>query len=149
MYGVLWSATGIDQAYPVDYVRAQTDFSTDISFHGQAGPTLDRDQLAFEILEAGLRAAGETPVLLINEPILISTGENSEMRYNFLYPRWAYDDWRAQMTEVSASEGWLYLDLWNLVPADQFTNSAIHLTPQGESLLVSRIRETIRQQTCP
>jgi hypothetical protein len=149
MYGVLWSATGIDQTYPADYSRAQTDFDTDITFHGMAGPTLDESQLAFDILEAGLTAAGNIPVVLVNEPMLISSGANSDLRYNFLYPRWAYDDWRLMMEGKAASLGWNYLDLWNLVPTDQFTNSAIHMTPAGESLMVEQIKRSIQQQVCP
>ena len=32
MYGILWTATGIDQTYPVDYQRTQTDFNTDVIY---------------------------------------------------------------------------------------------------------------------
>ncbi len=149
MYGVLWSATGIDQTYPSDYERAQTDFGTDISFHGLKPPTLDLGQLAFDVLQAGMQAAGSTPVLLINEPMLISRGRNSDIRYNFFYPRWAYDQWRQVMIDKAAKQGWNYLDLWDLVPADQFTNSAIHLTPAGEAMLAGRVEKTISGQSCP
>jgi hypothetical protein len=149
MYGVLWSATGIDQTYPSDYERAQTDFGTDTAFHGWQPPILDQKQLAFDVLEAGLQAAGKTPVLLINEPMLISSGKNSDLHYNFFYPRWAYDQWRQMMTEKATEQGWDYLDLWNLVPADQFTNSAIHLTPEGEEMLTRRVEQSILIQPCP
>ena len=149
MYGVLWSATGIDQSYPVDYEHAQTDLVSDVVYHGMQPPTLDESKLAFSVLEAGLRAAGKTPVLLVNEPILISTGKNSALRYNFYYPRWAYDQWRQMMNQKAANQGWNYIDLWNLVPADQFTNSAIHVTPAGEALLTGRVEQTILQQSCP
>jgi hypothetical protein len=149
MYGVLWSATGIDQSYPVDYTHAQTDLVSDMTYHGMQPPTLDESKLAFSVLEAGLRAAGKTPVLLINEPILVSTGKNSDLRYNFYYPRWAYDQWRQMMNQKAASQGWDYLDLWNLVPADQFTNSAIHMTPAGEALMTGSVEHTILQQSCP
>ncbi|MGB8214775.1 MAG: hypothetical protein WCE68_14555 [Anaerolineales bacterium] len=149
MYGVLWSATGIDQTYPADYVRAQTDYNTDATFDGMRPPTLDETKLAFDVLEAGLRAAGKTPVLLINEPMLISTGKNSAIRYNFYYPRWAYDQWRQMMLQKAADQGWNYLDLWNLVSADQFTNSAIHLTPAGEALLAGQVEQSILEKTCP
>ncbi len=37
---------------------AQIDFNTDVTFHGMQPPTLDESQLAFDVLEAGLRAAG-------------------------------------------------------------------------------------------
>ena len=149
MYGVLWSATGIDQSYPVDYAHAQTDLVSDVTYHGMQPPTLDESKLAFSVLEAGLRAAGKTPVLLINEPILVSTGKNSDLRYNFYYPRWAYDQWRQMMDQKAASQGWDYLDLWKLVPADQFTNSAIHVTPAGEALVTGSVENTILQQSCP
>jgi hypothetical protein len=149
MYGVLWSATGIDQTYPADYGRARTDFNTDAAFHGLQPPTLDPAQLAFNVLEAGLQAAGKTPVLLINEPMLISGVKNSDLHYNFFYPRWAYDQWRQMMTKKAAEKNWNYLDLWDLVPADQFTNSAIHLTPAGEAMLARRVEKAILEQTCP
>jgi hypothetical protein len=149
MYGVLWSATGIDQSYPVDYAHAQTDLASDVTYHGMQPPTLDESKLAFSILEAGLRAAGKTPVLLVNEPILVSSGKNSTLRYNFYYPRWAYDQWRQILDQKATSQAWDYLDLWNLVPADQFTNSAIHVTPDGEALVTGRVEQTILQQSCP
>jgi hypothetical protein len=149
MYGVLWAATGIDQIYPSDYERAQIDFGTNAAFHDIQPPTLDEAQLAFGVLEAGLHVAGKTPVLLFNEPMLISTGRNSDIHYNFFYPRWAYDQWRQMMTKKATDQGWKYLDLWNLVPADQFTNSAIHLTPEGEAFLAGQMKQTILKQTCP
>jgi len=62
----------------------------------------------------GLRAAEDTPVLLINEPMLISTGKNSDLRYNFFYPRWAYDQYRQMMAERARSGAWNYLDLWDI-----------------------------------
>jgi hypothetical protein len=149
MYGILWSATGIDQSYPDDYTPAQTDFDTDITFFGMSGPTLDESRLAFDILEAGLAAVAGTPVLMINEPMLISTGENSDLRYNFFYPRWAYDDWRQMMLARAVAQGWNYLDLWDIVPADQFTNSAIHMTPAGEKLLAEQVESALSGQSCP
>ena len=149
MYGVLWAATGIDQSYPPDYVPAQTDFNTDVSFHGIQPSALDKTQLAFGVLEAGMRAARKIPVILINEPILISNGKNSDLRYNFFYPRWAYDQYRQIMNEMAKADDWNYLDLWDLVPANQFTNSAIHLNPKGESLMAAQVKLAVTRQTCP
>ena len=149
VYGVLWSATGIDQTYPTDYVHAQTDFKSDMTFHVMQPPILEVNQLAFGVLEAGLHLPGETPVILVNEPMLASTGVNSDLRYNFLYPRWAYDQWREIMTTRAAKENWNYLDLWNAVPSSEFTNSAIHLSPFGETLLAERVELAIQKQSCP
>jgi hypothetical protein len=148
IYGIPWAATGIDQVYPTNYEPAQNDFSNDPTFHGMQPPSLDRAQLAFDVLEAGFKAAGKIHVLMINEPILIGSGKNSDTHYNFFYPRWAYDDWRQMMIEKVAIKGWNYLDLWNIVPAADFTNSAIHLTPEGEQIMAKRIKKTLVEQTC-
>jgi hypothetical protein len=148
MYGILWSATGIDQYYPLDYQHAQTDLVSEVTYHGMKPAVLDESKLAFSVLKAGLRAAGKTPVLIVNEPILISSGKNSNLRYNFYYPRWAYDQWRQMMSQKATTQGWNYLDLWDLVPADQFTNSAIHVTPAGEGLLTRGVEQTILHQRC-
>ena len=78
-------------------------------------------------------------MLLVNEPMLISSGANSDIRYNFFYPRWAYDDYREMMSSLSQQNGWTYVDLWNIVPANEFTNSAIHLTPAGENMLAENL----------
>jgi hypothetical protein len=149
MYGVLWAATGIDQVYPEDYTPAQTDFENDTSFHGMQENTFDENTLAFGILDAGMRAAGNTPVLLINEPILISKGQNSDIRYNFFYPKWAYNKYRFLMDEKAQQNGWNYLDMWADILPDQFTNSAIHLTPAGEALMASTVENLIQMQGCP
>jgi hypothetical protein len=106
-------------------------------------------QLAFDVLEAGFQAAGKIPVILVNEPMLIGTGQNSQLRYNFLYPRWAYDQYRQLLSAKAQANGWDYLDLWDLVPADQFTNSAIHMTPAGETMLAGQVTQSILQQSCP
>ncbi len=143
VYGVLWAATGIDQVYPDDYERAQTDFEADDDdFHGLV--TLE-DALALEVLNAGMSVAPN--MMLVNEPMLISNGTNSDIRYNFFYPKWAYDRYVAMLQEHASANNWNYLDLSNLVPADEFTNSAIHLTPAGEQVLAGRIAAAI-QQTC-
>jgi hypothetical protein len=139
IYGVMWAATGIDQVYPTDYARAQTDFEADDSFHGFEPPVLDESRLALNALEAGFRAAGDTPMILVNEPMIISLGTNSDIRYNFFYPRWAYDDYREMMAVLSEQNGWTYVDLWDAVPAKEFTNSAIHLTPAGEKMLAENL----------
>jgi len=141
LYGVMWAATGVDQVYPATYPPAQVDFEADGSFHGRQEGDLPGVTLAWDVLETGMRIANEegAAVLLVNEPMLISTGKNSDLRYNFFYPRWAYDKYRANLTELSAARGWELLDAWDAVPASEFTNSAIHLTPAGEGMLAGLV----------
>ncbi|MEP6894174.1 MAG: SGNH/GDSL hydrolase family protein [Chloroflexota bacterium] len=141
--GALWTSTGIDQIYPKDYERAQTNLEASTDFHGLK--TLE-DTLAIDVLDAGMHAA-PVPTILVNEPMLISDGLNSDVRYNFFYPRWAYDAYRQQLAGFAAAQNWHYLDLWDLVPASEFTNSAIHLTPSGEAMLSTKMAEAI-QSTC-
>jgi len=140
IYGLLWASTGIDQIYPDDYERAQLDLEANEDFHGLSSL---QDSLAFDVLEAGMSIAPN--LILVNEPMLISDGANSDIRYNFFYPRWAYDEYRLMLSQTTAAHNWNYLDLWDLVPSNEFTNSAIHLTPSGEKLLAGKIAAAISE----
>jgi len=142
IYGVSWSSTGIDQVYPENYERAQIGLEANDDFHGL---TSLPDALAVDVLDAGLSTS--IPTLLVNEPILISNGANSDIRYNFYYPRWAYDEYRGLLAEYAEKYNWNYLDLWDVVPMTEFTNSAIHLTPVGEKILAEKIADAI-QSNC-
>ena len=147
-YGVMWAATGIDQEYPTNYEKAQRALDADVTYHGWKPPVMPAEGLAFDVLDAGMSAAGSTPVLLVNEPILVSTGKNSDLRYNFFYPRWVYDQYRQLLAGHSQQMGWNYLDVWDLAPESQFTNTAIHLSPAGEALLTQRVGAAILQEAC-
>jgi hypothetical protein len=149
LYGFMWSATRIDQVYPDEYERAQTDFKEDESFHGMIKSDPDESNLAYPVLEAGMKITGASPIILINEPILISDGENSELRYNYYYPRWAYDQYRAHLNALADNAGWDYHDLWDLVPASEFTNMPFHVTKAGETLIASQIINMVQGYICP
>lgn len=148
LYGVMWAATGVDQFYPETYQPAARDLDPDPAWQGLEPDELPVDALALDVLGAGMRAAGDVPVLLVNEPMLISNGENRDVRYNFFYPRWAYDQYRQILSALSEQLGWNYLDLWRLVPQSEFTNSAIHLTPAGEQQLAAEIAPVVEQEAC-
>jgi hypothetical protein len=77
--------------------------------------------------------------------MFISQGQNSDIRYNFYYPRWAYDDYRRIIQEQSAQYGWNYVDLWDAIPSDEFTNTAVHISPQGNQQLAQRILPFIQE----
>ena len=138
LYGLLWAGTGIDQDYPEDYPAAQVDLEADNSFHGTEGPLPD-EAFAWDILERGTKRAGNVPVLLLNEPMLISNGENSEIRYNYYYPRQAYDSWHASLTSRAEENDWLLLDLWNFLEIADFTNSAIHYNADAAARLADPV----------
>jgi hypothetical protein len=146
-YGVLWAATGVDQVYPLDYPRAQVDLEADATFHGKTDLTVE--DLAMDVLAAGQSAAGKTPIILVNEPIMLSTGANSSIRYNFYYPRRAYDQYRTYLGEQVKNIGMEYLDAWDIVPQQEFTNSAIHLNPQATTRLAQKIKALIIARSAP
>jgi hypothetical protein len=64
-------------------------------------------------------------------------------------PRWAYDQYRQMLLEKSNEEGWNYLDLWNLLPPDEFTNTEFHRSPAGEVYMAKNIMPLILSQICP
>lgn len=149
LYGVMWAATGIDQYIPDTYTPRMEDLPADESFHNLNPPHLIASDLAFDVLQAGVNLAGKTPVVFINEPMFISQGENSNIRYNFYYPRWAYDDYRQLLSDQSKENGWNYRDMWNTVDNSEFTNSAVHLTPRGEAQFAAQVRSVILEMANP
>ncbi|NOQ40542.1 MAG: hypothetical protein GQ562_09510 [Anaerolineales bacterium] len=144
-YGVMWGITGIDQHYPEDYETAKRNFEEDTTFHDWDKGEIVPDDLAYHLLNSGQKIAGKTPILLVNEPILISSGTNSDLRYNYYYPIWAYEQYRQNMQELSKDNGWYYQDFWNLIAEEEFTNTAIHLTPKGVGILSEKLSEMIME----
>ena len=149
-YGLMWASTGIDQTYPTDYTPAQRDFEADDTpYMGWEPDTMQPDWLLTGVLTAGASLAGDVPVLVVNEPILISEGENSDIRYNFFYPRWAYDQYRQWLAADAENAEWLYLDLWDSIAESEFTNSAVHLTPAGSQAYYEALKPALGQFIAP
>jgi len=144
LYGFAWATTRIDQFYPETYTPRSEDFEEDISWGDFDTPeSLTQDDLAFDILDAGVQLARELPIVLVNEPMFISEGQNSDLRYNFFYPRWANDAYRGWLTETASKQGWKLLDLWNAVDNTEYTDSPVHLTPRGVEQFSERLLEAL------
>lgn len=139
-----WAATGIDQAIPADIPRRKTDLDADASWQSftDAAP-FTTDDLAFDVLAAGIARAGNVPVLLVNEPMFISNGANADLRYNSFYPIWAYDLYREMLAETAVTHNWLYLDLWNSIPPAEFTDTPVHLAPAGTKIMAEMVMERL------
>jgi len=138
LYAPMWASTGIDQHIPDEYTLRSSDFEQDVSWGEFTEPQpFTDDDLAFDVLAAGISRVGDVPVLIVNEPMFISDGENSDLRYNFFYPRWAYDQYREMLTERAESNGWQFVDLWDALPPDEFTDTPVHITPDGTETLAS------------
>jgi hypothetical protein len=144
LYGVMWALSGVDQHYPDDYTPRAVDLPDDPSWHGLTEDHFTPDDLAFDVLQAGVERAGATPLLLVNEPMFISQGANSDLRYNFFFPRWTYDAYRAQLHALGEEQGWPLLDLWDALPdVDCYTDSAVHLTPACSAQLAEMVGAAI------
>lgn len=132
LYGFSWQATAIDQTIPDEHIPRKSDFEEDPSWGSFNTPSnLTESDLSFDILSAGSTISGDVPILFINEPIFISDGKNSDIHYNAWYPRWAYDQYRELLSEYASSQDWRYVDLWDTISAEEFTDSPVHLTEAG------------------
>lgn len=147
LFGFMWAITGIDQYYPDEYDLRTSDFEEDESWQSFGEPSdLTTDDLAFDVIHAGHELVGDVPLILINEPIFISDGENSDLRYNIWYPRWAYDQYRDIYLEEAEANDWVYVDLWDMIASEEFTDSPVHLTPEGSAQLAERVTDIIIEQ---
>lgn len=144
VYGVAWAVTGIDQRIPPadEILLRASDFEPDLSWKAYTEPAdLTADDLAFDALRAGaalVEAAGAR-LVIVNEPMFISSGRNSDVRYNAFYPRWVYDAYRVLLHEQAEANGWRLIDLWDAVPPGEFTDTPVHLTPAGVRIMSARL----------
>lgn len=139
-----WSATGIDHQVG-EYTARSNDLTADLTWKGYTAETLTADALAFDVLAAGIDAASAVPLLLVNEPIFIVDGSNSDIRYNAWYPIWAYDAYRQWLQAESDRRGWRLLDVWDALDGARFTDSPVHRDPQGEREVAAWLAETLPQ----
>lgn len=148
LYSLIELATGVQQIPGPPEVLPAT-LSRDITFEGLKPPTLRQSQVSLDQLADFYSLAGRVPVILINEPMLVMHGvPNSDVRYNSYYPRWVYDQYRQYLAQDAAEHGWNYLDLWNAFPSTYFTDTPLHLSPQGQHLLAQTLAPAI-QKGCP
>ena len=97
------------------------------------------------MLAAGIQRVGSVPITIINEPMFVSSGMNSDVRYNAFYPRWAYDQYVTLLAGQAKASGWRYLDWWGRMNPNDFTDSPVHLTPAGSRQLSEWLTATIHE----
>lgn len=139
LYGISWAATGVDHYIPETYNERREDLTSELEYKGFQRGELTAENLYFKAFDASFDHMGGIPILIVNEPIFISAGENSDLRYNFFYPRWAYDQYRSILRERAQTKAWAMLDLWDAVPAEEFTDSAIHYSETGSAIVADRL----------
>jgi hypothetical protein len=147
--GMLWAATRQDKRASVSNPALSVDVDDDPKFRGLEPDTKLGNKMLFNALAAGQEIAGSMPVLIVNEPIYVASGQNSDIRYNDVYPRWAYDQYRQAMSAEAQKSQWKYLDLWNVVPAGEFSDTSLHVSAEGERMLIQSIDPTLREIACP
>lgn len=86
--------------------------------------------LAWDVIRGAVEMAHArgVGVLIVNEPIYRATGANSDLHYNELYPRWAYDQYRQHASAQAEQHRWDYVDLWDSLPNTSFVEHPIHYT---------------------
>lgn len=149
LYGLGWTATGIDHAipkfvtpHPVNLVPDdQLVLAEPMLMHLSADHQILPEDLSLDVVKAGIdmASAQNIPVLLVNEPIYRSS--NNDLRWNYYYPKWAYDSYRTAIHDVASREGWHYVDFWDAVPVDQFTDTDFHLTAAASCAYAEQLSE--------
>ncbi len=149
LYALDWNATQIDHAipkfvspHPTSLVEDNNLLSVGVMRLAQAGKLAAGD-LSLDVVKAAIDTAQaqQIPVLLVNEPMYRS--DTSQLRWNSYYPKWAYDDYRTILQDSAAHEGWHYIDYWNAVPNDQFTDTDFHLTPDASCDYARKLSEPL------
>lgn len=74
---------------------------------------------------------------LINRPVLV--GEGAEEVYNSLYGVALYDAYREAMLTYTTEHNITYLDLWDLIPPEHYTDTPLHADAQGYGILAAEI----------
>lgn len=148
LHGFGWLATKLDYTYQSYKPLSQDQLNDNTFFELPQGKLDLNDEMLFDVLEAGYQLAGETPVLVINEPIFIATGENSDIRYNEYYPHWTYDEYLTYLDEQMQRNHHNYINAWNFLPPSEFTDSPFHRTPNGEKMFAEFLAPQIQNLSC-
>jgi hypothetical protein len=148
MLGIIWTATGADTNTSDDEDLPDFSIGDNPRYQGMQPPEDIKDMLLFSALTAGHGIAMPAPVLIVNEPIFVMSNADKMVRYNLTYPRWVYDQYREAMTSQAQNAQWNYLDLWNAVPPEYFSDAGLHLSAAGERLLIEQINPAVQWLGC-
>jgi len=153
LFGILWAGTGIDNRKSFQSEPGLPDSNVEGDLEYEGWLFADRpaliDSLLMDVLSAGFDVAGEVPVVLVNEPIFIANGKNHLVRYNGLYPRWAYDEYRQFMLEWTEAHSYRLLDYWNAFPPKEFYDPIFHLRLSGVKQFAKLLAPEINKLVCP
>jgi hypothetical protein len=149
LYLPIQVSTGLDQMGTRQTSVAPAALSPERDFQNLKPPALAPARARLDLVQDFYKLAGDTPVILINEPMQVLSGvPNSSVRYNADYPRWIYDQYREYLGEAAVQNGWDYLDLWKVFPPQDFPDSPLHLTADAHYQLAQLLAPAILKH-CP
>lgn len=92
-------------------------------------------------LIAGCRMAAEhdARLVLVNGPILIGEGGSADVNYNSLFERALYDRYHEALADFTAGNGLLYIDVWDVIPREHFTDTPQHADREGFALVTEAL----------
>jgi hypothetical protein len=154
VYGFMWSATGIDNYFglPEAHRSISVNVEANLSYfdyRSEKDAQVLVRSFMFDILRVGHEISGDVPLIIVNEPIFIATGMNSDLRYNYLYPRWAYDAYRKSLTEWIGAQGYPFYDYWDAIPVSEFANNVFHRDSLGEQRFGNILSPVLQKFSCP
>lgn len=76
---------------------------------------------------------------VINQPTVVIGGPHSDDSYSPLYGRAFYDAYEATIQSYTQTRHLWYTDMWQVVPAEYYTDSELHLNKQGTSILAKTL----------
>jgi hypothetical protein len=146
--GIIWTATGSDTNTLASDDPPNFEVDNDPGYRNLQPSDDIASMLNLNALATGREIADPVPLLIVNEPIFVMDEASAPVRYNTGYPRWAYDQYREALAGQAQGAGWIYLDLWNGIPRQYFSDAGLHLTIEGERLLVQQVNTAVQSIAC-
>lgn len=112
------------------------------------GSTVASDGLMLNVISSADAMAYPIPILIVNEPIFIASGKNSQQYYDSYYSRQLYDQYRSIISDWAHNHHQPYVDAWDSVSGSEFTDTPFHLSANGERQLASLLAPAILGLSC-
>lgn len=86
-------------------------------------------------------------LLVVNRPILVGEeGEFSNENYNSLYSRTLYDDYRDAIETYTVNRNIAYVDTWDLIPPENYTDTPLHADAEGYGILAAELETILSEE---
>ena len=82
-------------------------------------------------------------LLVVNQPTVVVEGPHADVSYSRLYGRAFYDTYIATIQSYTQTHHLTYADMWQLIPANYYTDSELHFDTIGVKLVVDELARLI------